>query len=326
MENEVLAKLSSQKLNMARNLDLTALRALVTVAEVGGVTRAAGLLNLTQSAVSMQIKRLEDSLGLELFNRAQRKLTLTVEGEQLAHYARRMLDLNDEALTRLTDAAYEGEIRIGVPHDIVYPQMPRILKAMALEFPRVRINLDSCFTSKLKDGFARGEFDVILTTEANPGEGGERLSTRRLVWVGAEDGIAWQQRPVRLAFVETCFFRPIAQNALSAAGIRWEIAISGESEQVADATIAADLSIAARMEGAISAGLEVIEAGNALPDLGQLSICLYDAGSQKGPVITALLAHLRCIYGDACAGQRAQEAGRLSDRDDDFAGGLAAAE
>lgn len=326
MENEVLAKISSQNLNMARNLDLTALRALVTVAEVGGVTRAAGLLNLTQSAVSMQIKRLEESLGLGLFNRAQRKLSLTAEGAQLAQYARRMLDLNDEALSRLTDSAFEGEIRIGVPHDIVYPQMPRILKAMALEFPRVRINLDSCFTSKLKDGFARGAFDVILTTEVNPGAGGERLSTRRLVWVGAVNGIAWQQRPVRLAFVETCVFRPVAQNALSAAGIRWEVAISGESEQVADATIAADLSIAARMEGAVPAGMEIIEAGNALPDLGQLSICLYDAGSQKGPVIAALLAQLRCIYGDACAGQRAQEAGRTSDRDDHLAGGLAAAE
>jgi DNA-binding transcriptional LysR family regulator len=219
-----------------------------------------------------------------------------------------------------------GEIRVGVPHDIVYPQMPRILKAMALEFPRVRINLDSCFTNKLKEGFARGEFDVILTTEADPGEGGERLATRRLVWVGAADGIAWQQRPVRLAFVETCFFRPIAQNALSAAGVRWEIAITGASEQVAEATIAADLSIAARMEGAIGAGLEVIEAANALPELGQLSVCLYDAGLQKGPVIEALLAQLRCTYGDACAGQRAQEAGRASDRDDDLAGRLAAAE
>ena len=118
---------------MARNLDLTALRALVTVSEVGGVTRAAGLLNLTQSAVSMQIKRLEESLGTTLFNRVQRKLSLTPDGELLAQYARRMIDLNDEALLRLTDTAFEGEIRIGVPHDIVYPQLPQILKAMALE-------------------------------------------------------------------------------------------------------------------------------------------------------------------------------------------------
>jgi len=310
---------------MARNLDLTALRALVTVSEVGGVTRAAGLLNLTQSAVSMQIKRLEEGLGTALFNRVQRKLSLTPEGELLAQYARRMIDLNDEALLRLTDTAFEGEIRIGVPHDIVYPQLPQILKAMALEYPRVRINLDSCFTSKLKQGFGRGEYDLIMTTEMRPDEGAERLSTRRLVWVGAPDGIAWQQRPVRLAFVETCFFRPIAQDALTEAGIRWDLAVGGGSEQVAEATVAADLSITARMEGAVG-GLEVIEAGNALPDLGTLSICLYNAGRQNGPVIDSLLAQLRCAYGDACAAQRAAGAGRGSDRDDDLASRLAAAE
>ena len=87
---------------MPRNLDLSALRSFVTVADVGGVTRAAGYLNLTQSAVSMQIKRLEDSLGMSLFLRAARKLALSPEGEQLLSYGRRMLALNDEALSALS--------------------------------------------------------------------------------------------------------------------------------------------------------------------------------------------------------------------------------
>lgn len=311
---------------MARNLDLTALRALVAVTDAGGVTRAAGLLNLTQSAVSMQIKRLEEGLGVELFSRAQRKLTPTAEGEQLLGYARRMLDLNDEALARLTDAAFEGEIRLGVPHDIVYPQIPRILKAMAAEYPRVRINLVSCFTMKLKEGFARGDFDVILTTESAPGEGGERLATRRLVWIGAPDGTAWQQRPIRLAFVETCFFRPIAQAALSDAGIRWEMAVGGESEQVAEATVTADLSIAARMEGALALGTVVIDGANALPDLGSLDICLYQANVQKGEVMTRLLNQLRCAYGDAQCCLRVISGEAASEGDDDLSRRLTAAE
>lgn len=311
---------------MARNLDLTALRALVAVADTGGVTRAAGLLNLTQSAVSMQIKRLEEGLGQSFFSRAQRKLTLTPEGEQLLGYARRMLELNDEALGRLTDTAYEGEIRLGVPHDIVYPQIPRILKAMAADYPRVRINLDSCFTAKLKDGFARGEYDVILTTEAAPGAGGERLATRKLVWVGAPEGNAWQQRPLRLAFIETCFFRPVAQAALNGAGIRWEMAVGGESELVADATVTADLSIAARIEGTLPSGMVAIDGGNALPDLGVLDICLYQAGIQKGEVIDSLLTQLRCAYGDAqcCLRVISGEAG--VDLDHDLAGHLTAAQ
>jgi DNA-binding transcriptional LysR family regulator len=274
----------------------------VTVADTGGVTRAAGLLNLTQSAVSMQLKRLEEGLGQSFFSRASRKLTLTAEGEQLLGYARRMLTLNDEALSRLTDGAFEGELRLGVPHDIVYPQIPRILKAMAAEYPRMRINLVSCFTSRLKEGFAKGDFDVILTTEAGPSEGGERLATRKLVWIGAEGGSAWQQRPLRLAFIETCFFRPVAQAALNGAGIRWEMAVGGESEQVADATVAADLSVTARLEGGLSGGLAVIDGANALPDLGQLDICMYQAGVEKGEVIDTLLAHLRCSYGDARCG------------------------
>lgn len=305
---------------MARNLDLTALRALVTIADVGGVTRAAGLLNLTQSAVSMQIKRLEDGLGLDLFNRTQRKLSLTREGEQLAHYARRMLRLNDEALSRLTHDDYEGEIRLGVPHDIVYPQFPRILKEMALDFPRVRVNLVACFTANLKEEFTQGRFDAILTTEMQPGERGDRIASRRLLWVGAPGGQAWMQRPLRLAFVERCFFRSIAQNALAEAGIPWEMAVGGQSEQIEAAIAAADLAVSVRMDGSVSEPLQPVGGNNALPDLGELSICLYTAETFKGPVADRLTGMIRAAYGTPV------EPFATSDRDDDLAGRLAAAE
>ena len=116
---------------MARNLDMTALRSFVTVAETGGVTRAAGFLNLTQSAVSMQLKRLEEALDLQLLDRSARSISLTAAGEQLLGYAQRMLELNDEALGRLTANEFEGEITLGVPHDIIYPYIPAILRRMA---------------------------------------------------------------------------------------------------------------------------------------------------------------------------------------------------
>ena len=145
-----------------RTLDLVALRSFVAVADAGGVTRAAALLNLTQSAVSMQLKRLEDSLALELFSRAARRMALTPEGEQLLGFARRMLHLNDEALSRLTSTAYEGEIRLGVPHDIVYPAVPNILKRIAARYPRVRVNLVSSFTVLLKEQLAKGALDLVV--------------------------------------------------------------------------------------------------------------------------------------------------------------------
>lgn len=104
---------------MPRNLDLTALRSFVAVADTGGVTKAAGLLHLTQSAVSMQLKRLEESLDAPLLDRAGRGIALTAQGEQLLSYARRMLVLNDEVYGKLTSNAYEGEVTLGVPHDII---------------------------------------------------------------------------------------------------------------------------------------------------------------------------------------------------------------
>lgn len=286
---------------MPRNLDLSALRAFVTVADVGGVTKAAGYLNLTQSAVSMQIKRLEDSLGMQLFLRAARKLALSPEGEQLVSYGRRMLALNDEVLSRFATAACCGPIRLGVPHDVVYPAIPGILRRMAQAYPMVQVNLVSSFTVLMKEGFARGEFDVMLTTEETPDPGAEVLGARALVWVGAPEGSAWQRRPLRLGFKDTCLFRPRAQAALDAAGIGWDLATGGESEQAVEATVAADLAVTARMAGSIPDGTVVIAGDNQLPSLGEMKLALYRAPRPKGEApdeaVELLLTELRCAYG-----------------------------
>src|SRR6056297_1848512 len=106
-----------KEFDMPRNLDLTALRSFVAVADMGGVTKAAGLLNLTQSAVSMQLKRLEESLGVALLDRSSRTIGVTAEGEQLLAYGRRMIAMNDEVFSQITDQAYEGVLVLGVPHD-----------------------------------------------------------------------------------------------------------------------------------------------------------------------------------------------------------------
>ena len=282
---------------MPRNLDLSALRSFVTVADVGGVTRAAGFLNLTQSAVSMQIKRLEDSLGMSLFLRAARKLALSPEGEQLLSYGRRMLALNDEALSMLSSAACEGEIRLGVPHDVVYPAIPGILRRMAQAYPRVRINLVSSFTLLMKQDFARGGFDVMLTTEEAPDPGAEVLSSRGLVWVGAHEGNAWQRRPLRLGFKDTCIFRGRAQAALEAAGIPWELATGGESEQAVEATVAADLAVSVRMLGSIPEGMAPIAGDNLLPSVGEMKLGLYRATRRSDEAVDHLVGELRCAYG-----------------------------
>ncbi len=287
--------------DMPRNLDLTALRSFVTVADMGGVTRAAGFLNLTQSAVSMQIKRLEEALGLQLFLRAARRLALSPEGEMLLSYGRRMLEINDEALSRLGHGQYEGEIRLGVPYDIVYPAIPPILKRLGQNYPLMRVNLVSSYTLHLKDDFAAGKLDLMLTTEEHPAPGAEVLSARELQWVGAVEGTAWQRRPLRLGFKQSCLFRPMALAALDQAGIPWEMAVDGDSEQVIEASVAADLAVTVRIAGGMPVATQAITGENALPALGETHIALYTSDSflaqGNAEVGEVLVSELRCAYG-----------------------------
>jgi DNA-binding transcriptional LysR family regulator len=232
----------------------------------------------------MQIKRLEEMLGLDLLDRSNRRVALTPAGEQLLGYARRMVSLNDEAVGRLTDRVYEGEIVLGVPHDIVYPVIPRVLQRFNAAFPRVKVQLNSSFTTNLHDAFGRGEIDLILTTEAVLGPGGETLIEVPLRWVGAPGGGAWRQRPLRLAFCRHCTFRPGVLARLEAAGIDWEMAVDAESDRTIEATVSADLAVTAILEGHAPAHLEVVMAGHGLPDLETQKINLYGARTPRSEV------------------------------------------
>ncbi|MEO1704845.1 MAG: LysR family transcriptional regulator [Pseudomonadota bacterium] len=281
---------------MARNLDLTALRSFVTVSDLGGVTRAAATLNLTQSAVSMQLKRLEEALGVGLMDRSARRIALTPTGEQLLGYARRLLALNDEAAERLMGDAYEGEITLGVPHDIVYPHIPRALKTFAAAYPRMKVQLISSFTESLKRQFAAGECDLILTTEQGLDRDGQTLREASLVWVGAPSGSAWKARPLRLAFEHNCIFRRDVQRALDQANIVWEMGVESDSTRTIEATVSADMAIHAMIEGSEPGYFERIAHGGALPDLTLHRINLYVQRSKGGEPLTALAGILQDAY------------------------------
>lgn len=284
-----------------RNLDVTTLRSFVAVADSGGVTRAAGFLHLTQSAVSMQLKRLEELLGVALFDRSGRTIALTASGEQLLTYARRMVALNDEVVGRLTDQAYEGEIVLGVPHDIVYPTIPQVLKQFHAAFPRVKVQLVSSYTRALKEQFGKGECDLILTTEASQEPGAETLCRKPLIWIGAPGGCAWRHKPLKLAFGRLCTFRPRVVEALDKAGIPWDVSVETESDRTIEATVSADLAINTMIEGTEPPHLERIEHGGVLPDLPMQQINLYGAHTNKDVVHDTLADFLRRAFKGAYA-------------------------
>ncbi len=276
-----------------RNLDVTTLRSFVAVADMGGVTKAAGFLHLTQSAVSMQLKRLEELIGVSLLDRSGRGIALTPDGEQMLGYARRMVTLNDEIMRRLSHDEFEGTVSLGVPHDIVYPAIPRVMQQFNAAFPRVKVNLLSSFTIELKQMFAKGEIDLILTTESNTPESSEGLCELPLDWIGAPGGASWRRRPIRFASGRQCLFRQRAISELDRAGIEWDSAVETESDRTVEATIAADLGIGAMIVGTEPRHLEVIDHGGALPDLGQQHINMYGADQAKGDVIAHLANLIR---------------------------------
>jgi DNA-binding transcriptional LysR family regulator len=274
--------------DMRRNLDLTALRALVTVADYGGVTRAAQALNLTQSAVSMQLKRLETVLGLALLDRGGRGVQLSDAGEQMVGYARRMLALNDEAVARLTGTDYEGEIVLCVPYDIVHPVVPRVLQQFAAAFPRMKVQLQAVNTRDAREALARGACDLILTTEERCDPGGETLTELQLVWYGAKGGQAWRRRPLRLALGRICSFRPGVLAALDRAGVAWEAAVESDSDRTLEAAVSCDMAIYPLLDGTAPAFVDRIAHGGALPDLSRYRINLYAKPGAGGPGVTAL--------------------------------------
>ncbi|MHA6262810.1 LysR family transcriptional regulator [Arenibacterium sp. CAU 1754] len=280
-----------------RNLDITTLRSFVAVADSGGVTRAAGFLHLTQSAVSMQLKRLEELLGLQLLDRSGRTIALTASGEQLLTYARRMVALNDEVIGRLTDQAFEGEVVLGVPHDIVYPAIPRVLQQFNAAFPRVKVQLQTLNTTALKQKFERGECDVILTTEAERVPGAEILTSKALHWVGAIGGSAWRQRPLDLAQGRHCIFRPFVLKSLEEADIEWNMSVDTDSDRTLEATVSADLGVQALLEGTLPPHLEVIEHDGALPPLPVHHINCY-GGDKGGEVFETLTKLLRQAFNE----------------------------
>jgi DNA-binding transcriptional LysR family regulator len=283
---------------MIRNLDITTLRSFVTVADTGGVTRAAGMLNLTQSAVSMQLKRLEELLGLDLLDRSGRGIALTAFGEQLLTYARRLVALNDEVIGRLTDQAYEGEIVLGVPHDIVYPAIPRVMQQFHAAYPRMKVQLVTSNSRDLKARFERGDCDMILTTEPETMPGAEELAAIPLVWIGAPGGAAWRKRPLDLAQGRNCIFRPTVLRALEAAGIDWDAALDSDSDRTIEATVAADLAVMAVLDGTQPPHLEVIRHGGALPPLPVNFINFYGGDRASGEVSQSLAGLLREAFAE----------------------------
>jgi DNA-binding transcriptional LysR family regulator len=272
------------------------LRSFATIADAGSMTRAASRLFMTQSAISMQIKRLESSLGLSVFERSAQGMTTTSEGEQLLQFANQMLALNDEAMGRLTSPDYEGVIRFGAPSDVIYPHIPSILKEFNRDFPRVQLRFSSGQTFGLKEQFEQGLQDVVLTTEKVPSPGGTVVSSQPLVWIGAEDGNAWKKRPLPLGISKTCAFRSSVLKVLDDADLSWIDLVASNDATAVEAMTTADLCIAVELGGVKDSGRLPIDHRGQLPELPEFSTVLYCADNPGNQLAKTLSEYLLRAY------------------------------
>ena len=276
-----------------RNLDTNLLRAFVAVAETGNITRAAGQMNLTQAAVSLQLKRLEETFTHLLFARGPRGLTLTPAGERLLPQARNLLHLNDEIWTGMTAPEYEGEVALGVPHDIVGSFLPPILRSFDRAWPRAQLRLVCNNTSVLLHELESGTIDLMLSTLQAAPRGAELLVEERLVWVGAPGGRAHLSRPLPLVFCGACAFKGPVTDVLDQKNLPWRLVGHVFDMPAEVAMIEADLGVCAFMARTMPKGLVTLGTAQGLPTLPRFSIFLHLPSDGGTPLARELAAHLR---------------------------------
>lgn len=269
-----------------RNLDIDLLRAFVAIADERNMSRAAERLLRSQSAVSLQLKRLESAIGQPLFERSPRKVKLTLFGETLIDYARRMLALNDEVIARVNEPQLEGVLRLGVPEDFATTYMPRILGEFTKNHPLIALEVTCDLTLTLMEGFHAGRYDMVLVKrEPTMRAGGVRVWREPLVWVAA-DGFALQATdPAPLVVSpEPCVYRKRAIEALKRSGREWRISYTCGSLAGAQAAVRHGLGLSVLPRDMLPPGLHVADRLG-LPHLRDTEIALLVTTPATKPAV-----------------------------------------
>jgi DNA-binding transcriptional LysR family regulator len=276
----------------APNLDPDLLRAFVAVADQRSFTRAAVMLNRTQSAVSMQIKRLEDRLGAELFNRTRANVDLSAAGEGLLGYARRILTLNEEAVGRLAERKVEGVVRLGVMDDYGTCVVPPLLAGFVAGYPRIHVEMETGLTSAMLGRL--GEcYDIVIAMHPESRGDGKLLRREQAVWATGASHAVERQEPLPLAlYPQGCLFRKWAIDALDAARRPWRMAFVSHSLAAVEAVAAQGLAVTVVKAGTFPPKLRLLTDQEGMPGLPAADICLHRA-TNLSPAGALLADHLR---------------------------------
>ncbi|MCZ7495986.1 LysR substrate-binding domain-containing protein [Agrobacterium rhizogenes] len=270
-------------------LDNDILRTFVAIAETGNFSTAAEVVFRTPSAVSMQIKKLEEQLKTTLFLRDARSVTLTAHGETLLTYARRMIALSNEAVSRFVMPELSGVVRLGAPEDIgERGLLPGILKRFAEAFPGIMIDVTIDSSSNLYKRMDEQRLDLALVNCASHPlrDTGEVLMRERLVWAGAKCGTAYLRDPLPISiWEEGCIWRSEAIHSLEKRGRNFRVAYLSGHTMAQRAAIAADLAIAPLPRSYVQNDMVILGDKEGLPELGCFDIRLIMGDKASRPVL-----------------------------------------
>ncbi|SHE86912.1 DNA-binding transcriptional regulator, LysR family [Modicisalibacter ilicicola DSM 19980] len=277
-------------------MDTDLLRAFVTVAECEGFSAAGKVLHRTQSAVSLQIKRLEHQMGETLFERTSRSVVLTPPGGRLLPYARHILKLQDEAKRVMGLERRDELIRLGISEEQASTYLPSLLPRFAEEHPNVRLEVICNISSALVRDFQEGLLDAVLAVRHIPTQSGQLLGHEPLVWVAAEKARVseWKTLPLALN-PEGCIFRAHALAALGKEDRRWDVRYSSQSPTGINLPVRAGLALTVKTPRSIPEGCRIVEDREGLPPLGRVEIEMHRTPGHASDAFNAFCDSLEAI-------------------------------
>jgi DNA-binding transcriptional LysR family regulator len=278
---------------MNRNLDIDLLRTLVAIADAGSFTAAAERVGRTQSAVSMQMRRLEEQIERPLFERDGRTVTFTAAGQDLLVYARRILRLQDAALSSLRQPEMEGVARVGIPDDYVGVFMPPILARFARSHPRVQADLRCDTSDRLRDTLMAGEIDLAVVTCGALTEESQPLKKESVVWAAPRDHRVEDEPVLPLAlFAAPCQVREATVSALDAMDRLHRVAYVSPSLMGLFAAVNAGLAMTTIGRSALLPGMRILGPAEGFPTLPDIVLTLERTPRERSAAVEALADHI----------------------------------
>jgi DNA-binding transcriptional LysR family regulator len=279
------------------SLDTDLLRTFLTVARHGNVTRGAEALNRTQSAVSIQIKRLEECLAVRLFRREPRGVSLTEAGERLRLAAEPIVNDLDQTVRAFRADPIGGLVRVGIPDEYGSDVLPTILADFSARYPAVEVFVQCGFSMDFPDAVKRDELDLAVFADACGPDPSGKLIQDPVVWVASRQYQCRNEEPVPLAlFNRSCWWRDMAIEAMEHAGQPYRIVLTSESVSGIKAAIAAGLAAGVLARSTVESPMHILDAQHGFPRLPD-SVLRLQRGRHNSPAISAMAAAIEDGFG-----------------------------